>query len=157
MERKEEVWSLCNLRVSSHLSLWFMILYWVWGAIHYTGMSRHGPCVTHHTLHVTRIITHHHHPIHRQSHAEHVVRAVMADTGLWLVQSDHVTWILASNWLVKITWPVMGEGGGFRHSQGVTSSVWVSLDLRRATTNSVWPLQLAGTRCRVSQLLHGNQ
>ena len=25
--------------------------------------------------------------------------------GLWLVQSDHVTWILASDWLGVITWP----------------------------------------------------
>ena len=27
------------------------------------------------------------------------------DTGLWLVESDHMTWILVSDWLRVITWP----------------------------------------------------
>ena len=27
------------------------------------------------------------------------------NTGLWLVDTDHVTWILASDWLMFITWP----------------------------------------------------
>ena len=28
------------------------------------------------------------------------------DTSLWLAESDHVTWILASHWLRVITWPM---------------------------------------------------
>ena len=28
------------------------------------------------------------------------------NTGLWLVEADHVTWILASDWPKQITWPV---------------------------------------------------
>ena len=30
---------------------------------------------------------------------------VWASTGLWLVKSDHVTWVLASDWSRVITWP----------------------------------------------------
>ena len=34
-----------------------------------------------------------------------LIQSLAMNTGLWLVERDHLTWNMASDWLSRITWP----------------------------------------------------
>ena len=47
------------------------------------------------------------------------------NTSLWLVEADHVTWTLASDWLRQITWHEHGPLIGRDRSRDMNTSLWL--------------------------------
>ena len=66
------------------------------------------------------------------------------DTGLWLAERGHMTWILASDWLRGITWPRYGSLIGWEGSHDQDTGLWLAV---------WWPGPMVGDTMKIDR--HG--
>ena len=56
------------------------------------------------------------------------------NTGLWFVNTDHVTWILASNWSILVIWPEYWPLIGQYWSRDLNTDPWLVNNCRAAAS-----------------------